>query len=162
MTSLSCLWGARGPAAFCRHTFPESGAPACFPRPYYSTAFVEMQQLNSKNFVEMTKQVARLAAHPKTAANGGQNLWRTAAKAGQNALKKGRFLPIMDTAEHRSLIHSCLLLHPGPGHRLLDLLRCVSGRGRGHLAVDGLRQLEEAPRGDRNSRRRQDFLSSAF
>ncbi|WP_419502584.1 hypothetical protein [Candidatus Allofournierella excrementavium] len=82
---------------------------------------MEMQQLNSKNFVEMTKQVARLAAHPKTAANGGQNLWRTAAKAWQNALKKGRFLPIMDTAEHCANNHNIACSTKSKGENEHDL-----------------------------------------
>ena len=75
----------------------------------------------SKNFVEMTKQVARLAAHPKTAANGGQNLWRTAAKAWQNALKKGRFLPIMDTAEHCANNHNIACSTKSKGENEHDL-----------------------------------------
>ena len=77
--------------------------------------------IDYKNFVEMPKQVARLAAHPKTAANGGQNLWRTAAKAGQNALKKGRYLPIMDTAEHCANNHNIACSTKSKGENEHDL-----------------------------------------
>jgi len=44
-----------------------------------------MQQLNGKNFVEMTKQVARLAAHPK---NGGKERAKFVPRGGKRGAKR--------------------------------------------------------------------------
>lgn len=80
-----------------------------------------MQQLKYKNIVEMTKEIARLAGHPKTAEKREENLCRTTAKGGQNALKKGGFLPIMDTAEHCANNHNIACSTKSKGENEHDL-----------------------------------------
>ena len=54
-----------------------------------------------------------------------------------------------------------LLLHPGPGQGLLDLLWHLPGHRRLHQAVDGAGTLEEVQGGHRYPRRLQGILSSS-